>query len=349
MNEFEIAGRKIGPGYPCFIIAEAGVNHNGDVELARRLIDVAVEAGADAVKFQSFKAEGVVSASAPKAEYQMETTNTDESQLDMLRQLELSRQAHLELQAYCQERSILFLSTPFDRESVDLLVEMDVPGFKIGSGEVNSLPHLAYIASKGKPVILSTGMSYLGEVEEAVRVMRDAGCPQIAVLHCVSNYPAEPSDINLKAIPAMAAALNVPVGFSDHTVGNTVPLAAVAIGACIIEKHFTLDKTMTGPDHRASVDPEELKLMIQTIRSVESALGTGIKAPAAAEEHNREIVRRSVAAASDIAKGEVLNESDLTLLRPGSGIPPSLLPEVAGRTARKDFRSGEIIAWSDLE
>jgi len=349
MNEFEIAGRKIGPGHPCFIIAEAGVNHNGDIELARRLIDVAVDAGVDAVKFQSFKAEGVVSTSAPKAEYQLETTNTDESQLDMLRKLELSRQAHLELQAYCQERSILFLSTPFDRESVDLLVEMDVPGFKIGSGEVNSLPHLVYIASKGKPVILSTGMSYLGEVYEAVRVMRNAGCPQIAVLHCVSNYPAEPSDINLKAIPAMAAALDVPIGFSDHTVGNTVLLAAVAIGACIIEKHFTLDKTMTGPDHRASVDPEELKLMVQTIRSVESALGTGIKAPAATEEHNRKIVRRSVAAASDIVKGQVLNESDLTLLRPGSGIPPSLLSEVAGRTARKDFRSGEIIVWSDLE
>jgi N-acetylneuraminate synthase/N,N'-diacetyllegionaminate synthase len=317
--------------------------------LARRLIDVAVDAGADAVKFQSFKAEGVASASAPKAEYQLETTNTDESQLDMLRQLELSRQAHLELQTYCVERNILFLSTPFDRESVDLLVEMDVPGFKVGSGEVNSLPHLAYIGSKGKPVILSSGMSYLGEVDEAVRVLRKAGCPQIAVLHCVSNYPAEPSDVNLKAISTMTAALDVPVGFSDHTVGTTVSLAAVALGACIIEKHFTLDKTMPGPDHRASADPDELKSMVQTIRTVESALGNGVKEPTANEEHNRDIVRRSVAAASDISMGQIINESELTLLRPGSGIPPALLTEVAGRTARKDLRSGDIIVWSDLE
>ena len=349
MREVDVAGRNIGLGHPCFIIAEAGVNHNGDVEMAKRLVDVAAEAGADAVKFQTFKAEQVVSTTAPKAEYQVETTGSSQSQLEMLQALELSREAHVELQAYCRERGVLFMSTPFDEGSADLLAELNVPVLKIPSGEVTSWPFLEYVARKGKPVIFSTGMSYLSEVEDAVRVLRQAGCDQMVLLHCVSNYPTDPADTNLRAMETMATAFNVPVGYSDHTQGIEVPLAAVAMGASAIEKHFTLDRTLPGPDHRASLDPKELKTMVQGIRTVEKSLGHGRKEPAASEAGNREIIRRSVAVAHDVPEGAALRSDMLTLLRPAGGIPPAQLEEVPGRRPRRALRAGEILTWGDLE
>ena len=345
----KIARRKISHRHPCFVIAEAGVNHNGDVELAKRLVDVATEAGADAVKFQTFKAERVVSATAPKAEYQLQTTDAAESQLDMLRRLELSPEAHRELQAYCQERGVLFMSTPFDEESADLLDELGVPVFKIGSGEITNCPFLEYVARKGKPIILSTGMSYLSEVDEAVRVIHDAGCDQLVLLHCVSNYPADPADANLRAMQTMATAFQVPVGFSDHTPGIEVALAAVALGACVIEKHFTLDKDLPGPDHRASLEPHGLQALVTGIRTVELALGSGAKRPAQSEADNRLIVRRSLAAAFDIPEGAVLRSDMLRALRPASGISPALVEHVVGRRVRRSLMSGQLITWSDLE
>jgi N,N'-diacetyllegionaminate synthase len=262
MNEVEIAGSAIGFGHPCFVIAEAGVNHNGDLDTALQLVDAAAAAGADAVKFQTFKADRMISVAAPKAEYQMQTTDASESQLDMVRTLELSPQAHRDLSAYSRERGLLFMSTPFDEESVDLLEELEVPVFKIGSGEITNLPFLEYIARKQRPIILSTGMSYLGEVDEAVKELRNAGCRQLLLLHCVSNYPAAPADANLRAMETMRMAFQVPVGYSDHTPGIEVSLAAVALGACAIEKHFTVDKNLPGPDHRASLEPSELAALI---------------------------------------------------------------------------------------
>lgn len=343
-----IGGRKVGPGHPVFIVAEAGVNHNGDVELAKRLVDVAAEAGADAVKFQTFKADRVVSAEAPKAEYQMETTDPSESQLDMLRRLELSPDAHRELQAYCQERGVLFLSTPFDEESADLLDELGVPVFKIASGEITNWPFLEHVARKGKPIILSTGMSYLSEVDEAVRVIRDAGCDQLILLHCVSNYPADPADANLRAMQTMVMAFQLPVGYSDHTPGIEVALAAVALGACVIEKHFTLDRNLLGPDHRASLEPVGLRAMVTAIRTVELTLGDGIKQPAQSEVNNRLVVRRSLAAAFDIPEGTMFTSEMLQALRPARGISPTFTDYVVGRRTKRSLKTGQLIEWGDL-
>lgn len=342
-KKVRVADRWIGEGEPTFIVAEAGVNHNGDIKLAMRLIDIAVEAGADAVKFQTFKAEKVVSEKAPKAEYQKETTNPSESQLDMLRRLELSPEAHHELQAYCQEKGILFMSTPFDEESVDLLDELNVPVFKIGSGEITNWPFLEYIARKGKPIILSTGMSYLSEVDEAVRVIRSVGNDQLVLLHCVSNYPANPADANLHAMGTMATAFQVPVGYSDHTPGIEVALAAVALGAVVIEKHFTLDRTLPGPDHRASLEPDELRALVRGIHIVESALGDGRKRPAPSEANTAAAARRSLVAACDIPAGVVLTEDHIAIQRPGTGLPPSMRPFLVGLSARMDIPAGTLL------
>ena len=338
----------VGSGFRCFIIAEAGVNHNGDVELAKRMVDAAVEAGADAVKFQTFKAEGVASAAAPKAEYQLQTTGPAGSQLEMLRGLELSREAHIDLQARCQERGLLFMSTPFDEGGADLLAELGVPVFKVASGELTNWPLIERVASKGRPIILSTGMASLSEVDDAVRVIRNVGCDQLILLHCISNYPADPADANLRAMETMARAFQVPVGYSDHTPGVEVPLAAVALGANVIEKHFTMDRSLPGPDHRASLEPMELAAMVRGIRMVESALGNGRKEPAASEAGNRQSMRRSLAAAYDIPEGAVLKQEMLTSLRPASGIPPPLLESVVGRRLRRPLTAGEVITWSDV-
>lgn len=344
MKEIEFANHAIGPTHPCFVIAEAGVNHNGDIHLAKQLVNVAADAGADAVKFQTFKAERVVSVNAPKAEYQLETTDTAESQLDMIRRLELSPDAHRELQAYCQERGILFMSTPFDKESVDLLDELGVPVFKIGSGEITNWPLLEYIAQKGKPIILSTGMSYLSEVDEAVRVIYETGNEELVLLHCVSNYPADPSDANLRAMQTMATAFQVPVGYSDHTPGIEVPLAAVALGACVIEKHFTLDKELPGPDHKASLEPEELVNMVRGIRIVELSLGHGRKVPADSESNTVAVARRSLVAAQDILAGTKLTEELIAIKRPGIGFPPAMHSYLIGRVVVDDVLADTVFS-----
>ena len=342
-ESISIGERQIGPGQPAFVIAEAGVNHNGDLEMAKRLIDVASETRADAVKFQTFRADRIVIADAPKAKYQLQTTPTAESQLEMLTRLELSREAHRELQAYCREQQVIFLSTPFDEESADLLEELDVPAFKISSGDVTNLPLLDHVARKGKPVILSTGMSDMDEVAKAVEKIRAAGCEDLILLQCVTNYPAEPNDVNLRAMQTMAEAFDVPTGYSDHTTGIDIALAAVALGACVIEKHFTLDRNLPGPDHRASLEPSELRALIQGIRRVEAALGDGRKVPAESELATALVARRSLVAAENISAGTRILREMIAAKRPGTGLPPAKLNLILGRTALVDITAGSML------
>jgi N,N'-diacetyllegionaminate synthase len=344
MDAVKIGKRKIGAGEPCFIIAEAGVNHNGNPELAKRLIDVAVESGADAVKFQTFKAGKVVSLKSPKADYQLQMTDKDESQYEMLRKLELSLDAHHELKAYCEEREILFMSTPFDEESANFLDELGVQLFKISSGEITNFPLLSHIAAKFKPIILSTGMSSLVEVEQAVDIIQKTGNDQLVLLHCVSNYPADPKDANLRAMGAMTSTFHVPVGYSDHTPGTAIAFAAVALGASIIEKHFTLDRNMSGPDHMASLEPEELKALVSGIRTVESALGHGRKEPAASEANTRAVARRSLVAAQDIRAGTRLSQKQIAIRRPGTGLAPAMLPSLVGLIVKEDITAGTLLS-----
>lgn len=342
--KFQIAGRSVGANQPCFIIAEAGVNHNGDLNLAHQLIDGAMDAGADAIKFQTFQAERLASVDAPKAAYQLETTNAGESQFEMLQRLELDADAHRALIAHCRDKRIMFLSTPFDETSADLLEQLGVPAFKTPSGEITNLPYLRYIARKGKPMIASTGMAFLGEVETAVRAIEAAGNHSFALLHCVSNYPANPADINLRAMQTMARAFNVPVGYSDHTSGIEVSHAAIALGACIIEKHFTLDRNLPGPDHHASAEPAELAALVRGIRIVEAALGDGRKQPAASEANTAAVARRSLAAACDIPAGAVVAETMITLKRPGTGLPPAMREYLIGRVARAAIPAGDLLS-----
>ncbi len=343
MQSIQIANKLIGSGQPVFVIAEIGVNHNGDLTMARALIDVAVEAGADAVKFQTFRADRLVTPDAPKAEYQLQTTGDAQSQLEMLRRLELSADAHRELHSYCEERGIIFLSTPFDEEAVDQLDELGVPAFKISSGDLTNSPLLEYVASKSKPVILSTGMSELSELIEAVSVLNTAGCENPVLLHCVSNYPAQPAEVNLRAMQTMRSAFDVPVGFSDHTEGIDVALAAVALGACVIEKHFTLDRTLPGPDHRASLEAGELRELVRSIRRVESALGSGRKVPAASEIETAKVARRSLVAARDIPAGATLEREMVVMRRPGTGMSPAMLGTLLGRQAVREIAAGTLL------
>ena len=331
------------------IIAEAGVNHNGSIALAKQLIDIAAKAGADAVKFQTFAAEEVVSNDAPKAEYQKQTTDASESQLDMIRKLELSKEEHQELMNYTNHKNIMFLSTPFDERSVDLLVELGVPLIKISSGEITNHPFLKYIAKKGLPIILSTGMSTLDEVAEAVSVIKEAGCEDLTLLHCTSNYPAHVEDCNLLAMKTMADVFNVPVGYSDHTPGIYVALAAAAMGACVIEKHFTLDKTLPGPDHRASLEPAELEEMVQGIRRVEMALGSPVKAPVESELEVRDVARRSIVAKVDIPAGTVITEDMVAFKRPGTGVAPKDSTVLIGKITTQDINKNEILKFEKLE
>jgi len=343
-----IAGRRIGGDAPCFIIAEAGVNHDGSLEQARALIDMAADAGADAVKFQTFRSENLVSPQAPKAAYQEETTGAGESQLDMLRRLELPLDAFVRLKEHCERREVLFLSTPFDEDSLDGLDGLGMAAIKVPSGEVTNLPFLARVAAKGRPVILSTGMARLAEVDDAVRTLRDAGCGALAILHCVSSYPAAAVDANLRAMDTLAAAFGVPVGYSDHTLGLEVALAAVARGASILEKHVTLDKTLPGPDHRASLDPAEFRALVQGLRNVEAALGHGRKEPAAVEAEIAQVARRSLFLRRALEAGAIVTLDDLVALRPGDGIPPNLASQVAGRRALRPLTEGHRVAWDDL-
>jgi N,N'-diacetyllegionaminate synthase len=347
--ELAIGDRRIGAGHPCFVVGEAGVNHNGCLDLARQLVDVAVDAGVDAVKFQTFVADELVTADASKADYQRRITDAGESQLEMLRRLELPAHSFAELQAYCRHRGILFLSTPFDEASADLLHSLDVPLFKVSSGDLNNVPLLTHLARMHRPLVLSTGMATLGEIESALVHVRTAGDPPIALLHCVSDYPARPADVNLRAMATLRTAFSVPVGFSDHTVGIEVGLAAVAMGASILEKHFTLDRAMEGPDHAASLDPEGLKRLVASVRTVEAAFGDGVKLPAASERSTARAARRSLVAARDLAMGERLDDGALAVRRPGTGLSPELLPYVVGRRLRCPVSRGSLISLDMLE
>jgi len=329
-----------------FIIAEAGVNHNGSVELAKKLIDVAVDSGVDAVKFQTFKAEKLVSKNAVKAEYQkININNGDDSQFNMLKKLELDVDTHHELIEYCNTQNIMFLSTPFDLDSIDLLYDLKLPIFKIPSGEITNLPYLRKIGSLQKKVILSTGMADIGEIEDALNILIDAGTDRqnITVLHANTMYPTPMEDVNLKAMVTIGNTFDVAFGYSDHTLGIEVDIAAVAMGASCIEKHFTLDKTMQGPDHKASLEPDELKAMVKAIRNIELALGSCIKKPSKSEKPNIKVVRKSIVATCGIKKGEILDETNLTIKRPGDGINPMRWDEIIGMVALKDYKVDELI------
>jgi len=334
-----------------FIIAEAGVNHNGSLELAKKLIDVAVDTGADAVKFQTFKAENVVSSVAPKAEYQLKTTNNQETQLEMIKKLELSFEDFKKLKNYCDEKGIMFLSTPFDIESARFLKELELEIFKIPSGEITNYPLLKEIGSYKKKVILSTGMADLGEIEDALDILIESGTKRedITVLHCNTEYPTPMEDVNLKAMLTIKEAFKVNVGYSDHTLGIEVPIAAVALGATVIEKHFTLDKNLPGPDHKASLEPDELKALVKAIRNIEKALGSGIKKPSKSEIKNIPIARKSIVAKRDIKKGEILTEENITTKRPATGISPMMWKQVIGKKALKDIKADKPLEFGDIE
>ena len=348
MKTVRIGDELVGEGEPCFVIAEAGVNHNGDISLAKKLIDAAREASADAVKFQTFRTEEVVTTDAKKVQYQKEATGTEEALFEMIKKLELSERHFEDLFIYARERGITFLSSPFDRGSADLLGRLRVPAFKIASGEITNFPFLKYIAAKGKPIILSTGMSTLEEVGEALDVLRNEGAEEIVLLHCVSCYPAKIENTNLKAIETLRQTFRLPVGLSDHTLGITIPIAAVALGACAIEKHFTLDKNLPGPDHQASLEPHELKEMIKAIRDVEKALGDGVKRPMADEEEIKKAARRSITAKVDIPEGVIITQEMLDIKRPGTGIEPRNLDIVIGRRAKRNIKPGELITFAKV-
>lgn len=328
-----------------FIIAEAGVNHNGSIELAKKLIDVASDSGADAVKFQTFKTEKLVSKHAQKADYQKETTDKNESQFDMIKKLELDSDTHKELMAYCKTKNIMFLSTPFDHDSIELLSDLGLEIFKIPSGEITNLPYLRHIGKLDKKVILSTGMTDIGEIEDALDVLIASGTKKenITVLHANTEYPTPMEDVNLKAMVTIGNTFDIAFGYSDHTLGIEVDIAAVALGACCIEKHFTLDKTMEGPDHKASLEPDELKAMVKAIRNIELALGSSIKKPSKSEMPNMQIARKSIVAKMDIKKGDKLSEENITIKRPGNGINPMRWDEIVGSIATKDYKEDELI------
>ena len=328
-----------------FIIAEAGVNHNGKIDLAYKLIDVACASGADAVKFQTFKTENLVSKNAPKAPYQKNITSQLESQFSMLKKLELDFSVHKKLINYCKKKGIVFLSTPFDHESIDLLNELNIKIFKIPSGEITNLTYLRHIGSLGKEVILSTGMSNLKEIEDALKILIDSGTSKgnITVLHANTMYPTPMEDVNLRAMQTIRDKFGVSVGYSDHTLGIEVDIAAVTMGATVIEKHFTLDKTMDGPDHKSSINPEELTMMVNSIRNIEKALGSSIKKPSKSEEPNIASVRKSIVASRSIKKGEIFTEQNITIKRPGTGISPMEWDSMIDKVAKHDYEKDDLL------
>tara|TARA_B100001093_G_scaffold493221_1_gene535171 strand:- start:10718 stop:11713 length:996 start_codon:yes stop_codon:yes gene_type:complete len=328
-----------------FIIAEAGVNHNGSIDLAKKLIDVASDAGADAVKFQTFKAENIVTKHSHKANYQKEATSENESQFDMLKKLELDSQSHKELITYCNSKNIMFLSTPFDIESIQLLNHLELMIFKIPSGEITNLPYLRCIGKLNKRIIISTGMSDINEIRDALGILTESGTKKdnITVLHANTEYPTPLKDVNLKAMVKIGNTFDIKYGYSDHTLGIEVAIAAVAMGASCIEKHFTLNKKIQGPDHKASLEPDELKEMVKIIRNTEVALGSSIKKPSNSEMKNIEIVRKSIVASTNITKGDKFTDKNITIKRPGKGISPMRWDEVIGTNATKDYTKDELI------
>ncbi len=339
-----IAGQLVGEGSRCFVIAEAGANHNRDLGMGKALIDVAVEAGADAVKFQTYSAETLYSTKTPRFKYLEKVSGEDV--YDLIHSIELPRGWQADLARYCADKGIAFLSTPFDRAAVDELDALAVPAFKVASFEIVDLGLIRHVASKGRPVILSTGMATYGEIQEAIDACRAAGSDDIVLLHCISLYPTPARLVNLRAIPNMQAAFQRPVGLSDHTMGTAIPAAAVALGASVIEKHYTLDRTLPGPDHPFAVEPDELKALVAGIRDVEQGLGDGMKAgPAPEEAEMFRLARRSIVVARDVPAGKVLEEADLTVKRPGFGIKPNLLPFVVGRRAKRGLEYDDILTW----
>lgn len=346
MRGFSIGGRFIGPGHAAhavYVIAEAGVNHDGDVEKALRLVDVAADAGADAVKFQTFSAAGLVSADAAKAAYQKRTGPLRESQRDMLEKLELDEMAHMKIRRRCLDREIEFLSSPFDEDAADFLEEIGIKAFKVASGEITNLPFLGSLGARGLPLILSTGTADMAEVTAAVETLRRAGAEDIALLHCVSAYPAEPADCNLRAMKTLEDAFQVPVGWSDHTLGWEVTVAAAALGAHVIEKHLTLDADAPGPDHRVSLEPIPFAAMVAAVRAVESALGDGVKAPRDCEMDVAVAARKSLVAARDLRAGETLAREDVVARRPAAGLSPATLDEWLGRKLGRDVGEGALL------
>lgn len=341
----KIGDRRIGPSEPVFIIAEAGINHNGDVGLAKRLIDVAYEAGADAVKFQTFKAKKLISSRAPQGDYR--STGVD---INLIEKLELSLQHYIELIEYCQDLGIVFLATPYDFGSVNLIEKLDAKAYKVSSSDLTNLPLLKHIASKGMPVLLSTGMAYLGEVEEALMSIESAmNVPvnklPVVLMHCVSHYPAPMSEVNLSAIKTLSQTFKLPVGYSDHTNGVEASMAAVVMGACVIEKHYTLSRNFPGPDHRTSADPNELTFLVESIRNIETAIGDGIKRPATCEKDSIKINRKSLVASKNIPAGTVITEDMVEIKRPEIGITPKNYELIMGKKAKVDISEDEVLIW----
>jgi N,N'-diacetyllegionaminate synthase len=347
VKKIRIGNRLIGEGEPAFVIAEIGVNHNGNVRMAKKLVDAAKEVGADAVKFQAFKTERIVTKYAEKAVYQKETTDPQKSQYNMLKKLELSDAEMKELHSYAGKRNIMFLSSAFDKESVDLLDRLDVPAFKVASGEITDLPLLRHMAKKKRPIILSTGLSTLEEIREALDIFTAEGITNIVLLHCITSYPAKAEEANLRMMDVLKK-FGFPVGFSDHTLGIAVPLAAVAMGAVLIEKHFTLDKKLLGPDHRVSLEPRDFEQMVEGIRTVERALGCGVRKLTAEEENIKNVARRSIVARFSIRKGAVIREDMLDFKRPGTGLEPKYVHKIIGKKANKDIEADELITLEKL-
>ncbi|MCH8012538.1 MAG: N-acetylneuraminate synthase [Candidatus Marinimicrobia bacterium] len=343
--EIEISGRKIGDGHPVFFIAEAGVNHNGSIELGKKLIDVAIDAGADAVKFQTFKTENIITPDAPKSTYHVETMGDDKSQswFDLLKTQEMSRDMHIELIEHCKKNGIVFLSTPYDEESADLLEQLDIPAFKIASTDTNNTPLLRHIARKGRPMIISTAMATMAEVEGATAAVRDEGLEDIVVLQCTGNYPSRLEDSNLRVMLTYKNQLNCLVGYSDHTPDLINPVAATALGATVYEKHFTIDKGLPGPDHRMSLSPEELKKTVQAIRKTERVMGSSVKIVLPDEEENRLKLRKSIVTNCNIKKDQIIDKAMLGIKRPGNGIPPSEIERYIGKKAKHDILSGTVV------
>ncbi len=344
----KFSSRRIGDGEPIFIIAEAGVNHNGDMKIAKQLVDGAVTAGVDAVKFQTFKTENLTTKRSDLADYQKEQVKEYESQFDMIKSLELSYHSFVELKEYCDNRGILFLSTPHTADAVDFLDSL-IPAYKIGSGDLTNHPFLKMIASKGKPIFLSTGMATLQEVREAVQAIQEIDKSELLLLHCLTNYPADIRDSNLRAINTLRTEFSLPVGFSDHTMGLAASIAAVALGACMIEKHFTTDRNLPGPDHKASLEPAKLRELVDSIRNVESALGTGIKEPTEEEIKIRAVARKSIVSVVGIPKGAVITEEMIDIKRPGQGIAPKHFDDMIGKRAAKDILEDSVLTWDMIE
>lgn len=325
------------------IIAEAGVNHNGSLEIAKQLCLAAKQAGADIVKFQTWKTEKIITKNVEQAEYQKENTGEEESQYDMLKSLELSYDDFKEIKHYCDEIGIIFASTADEEESLDFLVELGIPFIKVGSGDINNISYLRYIGAKKRPVILSTGMSYLSDVDIAVRELQQAGCNDITLLHCTTNYPCDKHNVNLNSLKTLSSAFGLPVGYSDHTQGNEVSIAAVALGACVIEKHFTLDRQMSGPDHMASVEPKEFADMVKAIRNVEMAMGDGIKKPTKGEKEISKVVLKKILASKEINEGDIIKPEDLCVKRNDIGIPAQYWDLIVGSRAKKKYAVDEPI------